>query len=53
MFVILVTIDYNSFNLHFSEVHVHVLLLKVFVTVHGCYCFFGISYYVTPFNIKL
>ena len=33
MFVILVTIDCNSFDLDFPEVHVHVLLINIFFIV--------------------
>ena len=50
MLVILIIVDYNSFNLDFSEVHVYIFLLKIFIIVGAV---FGISYYVTPFNIDL
>ena len=52
MFVILVTIDCNSFDLDFPEVHVHVLLFNVFF-YSGCYCFFGISYYLTSCRVYI
>ena len=43
MFVMFATIDYNSFDLDFLKVH------NMHVHLFCCYCFFGISCYLTPF----